>query len=473
MRENKLDLIMLIAIGIGAIVATGVYGMPADMASVASPFATVIAWIITIIGILSLAYVFKLLSDKKPEIKGGQFAYAKEGFGDYAGTLIGWGYYVSVIFTIIACLIATSDILVYFYQIFTDSKTDIGLAKLILTSISIWLVFRLLCLGTEEIGLASITATACKLIPLVIFIAIVFVRFDSSNFTYDLYGRLRYDEIGGLYKQVESLASVNLWLLLGFEIIGIVSARAKGMKDVGNATIVSVVVTLFLYLMISIGSLGVMTTKELSSLEYPSAAYVLGSIIGNKGEIMINFSILISAAGALIAWTFAAVEIVSKAAKEGLFFRELGKENNGVPKIATFVVCITLQILVVFTYFSPKTYSAVSLIATSSAIIPYLISTIFAIKVVIEDKTYKKPSDKMKDMSVLIIAASYLVWLIYAARMHNLLFVIVIYAIGVMIYIVNTIRNKRIVFNKVTAKVSVVIIIASIISIYLQVNGIV
>ncbi len=472
MRDNKLDIIMLIAIGIGSIIATGAFDIPASMALVASPFATVVAWFITFIGIFTLAVVFKILSDEKPEIKGGQFGYAQVGFGDFAGGLIGWGYYVCVLFVIIACLIGTSDVLVYFLNIFIGDSNSWGIAKLIITTTSIWIIYSLLCIGAGEVGIASIITTICKIIPVVLFIVIIFQSFEKENFNYDFYGRLRVDEIGSLYKQVEELATINLWCLMGFEIIGIVSARAKRMKDVGNATTIAVGITLVLYLLISIGSLGVLTTKELSALEYPSAAFVLGTIIGNKGEIIIHFAILISAAGALLAWTFAAVELLQRASKEGLFFVEFAKEDKNIPKRAAFLVCITLQILVVLTYFSPKTYSAVYTVATGSAVIPYLVSTIYAMKVVRFEKKYENQSDEYGDMLIVTVATGYLIWLIYATVLDNLIYIVIVYSIGVILYMVNMKRAGRKMFNRVTGAIASIILSAAAMGIVLMYKGI-
>ncbi len=473
MRDNKLEILMLIAIGLGAIIATGAYDIPAAMAIVASPFATIIAWVITFIGVFALAVVFKILSDKRPDIKGGQLGYAKEGFGNFAGGLIGWGYYVCVLFVIIACLIATSEVLVYFINVFAGNDDNMGIAKFVITTISIWIIYNLLCLGASEVGIASIILSICKIIPIVLFIVIIFQGFDKEQFNYDFYGRLRTNEIGGIYKQVEGLATINLWCLIGFETIGIVSVRAKNMRDVGNATTIAVVISLVLYLLISIGSLGILTSEELSLLEYPSAAFVLGTIIGNKGEIMMHFGILIAAASALIAWSFAAVELLQNASKEGLFFVEFSKEEKGIPKRAALLVCTTLQMLVIITYFSPRAYSAVYTVATSSAIIPYFVSVMFAMKVVKSEKSYEKQSDRIGAMIIVAIAAIYLLWLVYATLLDNVLYIIIVYSIGVIIYMVNMKRAKRKIFDKVTGIIAASILVATVLGILFMYYGLV
>ncbi len=462
MRDNRLDIVMLIAIGIGAIVGTGAYNMPSELAIVASPLAIMIGWGVTFVGVMCLASILRILAHKKPEIKGGHFGYAREGFGNFAGGMIGWGYYVSTIFTLIAGHIAISEVLVYFFGIFNGGTHNLENVKLAISTIAVWLVYVVITSSAEDIGIASIITTISKVIPLIIFVAIVFTTFSPADFTDDFYGRIRSDEIGSVYKQVESLASINIWLVLGFEVIGILSGRAKSMKDVGNATIISVLFAIILYILISIGSLGVMTTEELSLLPLPSMAQVLGSVIGNRGEIIIHFAILISAIGALIAWSFAAVEILFQASREGLFVNYFGKETNYIPKRAALMTSILVQLILLFTFFYPSTYKTVYLVATSSALIPYLISTLYAIKVIVADHDYPKVIIKTRDLILAIVTVVFILWLLLASKLVSLLSVMLIYAVGVVIYTICMKLTKGKIFDEYSGVAALIIFVSGV-----------
>ncbi len=466
MKNNKLDIIMLVAIGISAVVGPGIYNMPAETARQAGAFATIIAWVITFVGIMCLATVYKILADKKPGIKGGHFGYARDGFGDFIGGLVGWGYYITAIFTVIAAYIAISEVLVYFFEIFNGGAHSVETVKFVINTCAIWIVYRLLTTGIEEVGFASIIAAICKIILLVIALFLVFTAFSEVNFTNDFFGRLREKEIGGIYKQVESLANVNVWLLLGFEVIGVLSARAKSMKDIGNATIITALFSLVFYVVITLGTLGVMPTKELSLLAYPSMGGVLGSIIGNSGEIIVYFGILISAAGSLIVWTSGAVEIGYQTAKEGLFIPYFGKETNNIPKRSILATTIIIQIIVIAIYFYPKSYRAVYLTATSAALIPYLVSAMYSLKVILKEKSYKRDIDKTKDIIIATTSIVFVIWLIYSSLLVNVLYVMLIYALGVIIYMLSMKISKRKMFNENSAIAALIILVCGAFALY-------
>ncbi len=55
------------------------------MAAVASPSALLIGWAITGVGILFLAFAMLLLTRIRPDLDGGIFTYAREGFGELIG----------------------------------------------------------------------------------------------------------------------------------------------------------------------------------------------------------------------------------------------------------------------------------------------------------------------------------------------------------------------------------------------------
>lgn len=80
--ERKLGLTALTALVLSSMLGAGVFSLPQNMAEVASPAALLIGWSITGIGIIFLAFAMLLLTRLRPDLDGGIFTYAKEGFGD-------------------------------------------------------------------------------------------------------------------------------------------------------------------------------------------------------------------------------------------------------------------------------------------------------------------------------------------------------------------------------------------------------
>ncbi len=475
MKDNKLNLTMLIALGIGAMIGTGIFGIPADMASVAGPFATIVAWGITGFGILMLALTFKILAEKKPDVKGGLFGFAKTGFGDYTGAQVSWGYYISAILANIAYLLLFVEVLGYFFPAITNSNNPERMSNIqlvIITSI-IWFLNFMLSRGTKETATVNVITTICKIVPLILFIVFVLFAFDSKNLTTDFYGKAREAEIGSLFDQVKATMTITLWTFVGIEGIGVLSERAKNMKDVGRATILAVVMTLGLYLLVSIGSLGIMPSSELAELGNPSTAFVLSAIVGPWGEKLISVAILISISGALIGWTMIAVEIVFLSAKDGLMLKQLGEAKDETPKNAILATSILTQVLVTIAFFFPSTYQFMYLVSTSALLIPYLVSTVFAIKVITKDDVYEGDKNKARDLIIAVLATIYAAWLIYAAELVLLLLVTIVYAIGIIIYYFNQRSKQQKPFTTITGSISAIIILLSILAIYVLATGMV
>lgn len=98
MKEKKLGLFGLTALVIGGVIGGGVFSLPSQLAQGAGLFAIILGFIITGIGIFSLAFVYSSLSRKRPDLTNGIYRYSKDGFGDYMGFNSAWIYWLSSTF---------------------------------------------------------------------------------------------------------------------------------------------------------------------------------------------------------------------------------------------------------------------------------------------------------------------------------------------------------------------------------------
>ena len=77
---------------IGSIVGTGVFTMPAVLAG-AGTMGIIVLGVIAV-GAMLLAVLFGQLTKRVPNSDGGLYAYSRHEFGDFAGYLVGWCYWV-------------------------------------------------------------------------------------------------------------------------------------------------------------------------------------------------------------------------------------------------------------------------------------------------------------------------------------------------------------------------------------------
>ena len=99
--ENKLSQSSLIGLVIGSMIGGGAFNLMSDMGGQAGGLAIIIGWIITAIGMISLA-LFQNLTNERPDLDGGIYSYAQAGFGDFIGFARCMGILVLCIFSNVA-----------------------------------------------------------------------------------------------------------------------------------------------------------------------------------------------------------------------------------------------------------------------------------------------------------------------------------------------------------------------------------
>lgn len=115
--HGKLRLGALVALVVGSMIGGGIFSLPQNMAASAEAGAVLIGWAITAIGMLTLAFVFQTLANRKPDLDGGVYVYAKAGFGDYMGFSSAWGYWISAWLGNVGYFVLLFSTLDYFFPV--------------------------------------------------------------------------------------------------------------------------------------------------------------------------------------------------------------------------------------------------------------------------------------------------------------------------------------------------------------------
>ena len=91
-KAHTLGLTSATGLVIGSIVGTGVFTMPAVIAGAGTMGIIVLA--VIAVGAMLLAVLFGQLTKRVPNSDGGLYAYSRHEFGDFAGYLVGWCYWI-------------------------------------------------------------------------------------------------------------------------------------------------------------------------------------------------------------------------------------------------------------------------------------------------------------------------------------------------------------------------------------------
>ncbi|WP_296230768.1 arginine-ornithine antiporter [uncultured Pseudomonas sp.] len=429
---QKLRLGALIALVVGSMVGGGIFSLPQNIAASASAGATLIGWLITGVGMLTLAFVFQTLANRKPELDGGVYAYAKAGFGDYMGFSSAWGYWISAWIGNVSYMVLLFSTLGYFFPVFGEGNT---LPAVICASALLWLLHFLVLRGIKEAAFINTVTTIAKMLPLALFIVIAAIAFKLDVFTADFWGRGN-TELGSVMDQVRNMMLVTVWVFIGIEGASIFSARAEKRSDVGKATVIGFVGVLLLLVLVNILSQGIMAQAELAGLKNPSMAGVLEQVVGPWGAQLISIGLIVSLAGALLSWTLLCAEILFASARDHTMPAFLRKENaNHVPANALWLSNGLIQLFLIITLFSASTYLSLLYLATSMILVPYFWSSAYAVLLAVRGETYANAAgERNKDLLIAAISTLYAVWLVYAAGVQYLLLSALLYAPGAILF---------------------------------------
>ena len=461
---GKLRLGALVALVVGSMIGGGIFSLPQNMAASADVGAILIGWAITAVGMLTLAFVFQTLANRKPDLDGGVYAYANAGFGDYMGFSSAWGYWISAWLGNVGYFVLLFSTLGYFFPIFGEGNTP---AAIIGASILLWAVHFLVLRGIKEAAFINLLTTIAKVVPLVLFILIAFFAFKLDIFTSDIWG-VKNPDLGSVMNQVRNMMLVTVWVFIGIEGASIFSSRAEKRSDVGKATVIGFIIVLLLLVLVNVLSLGIMTQPELAKLQNPSMAAVLEHVVGHWGAVLISVGLIISLLGALLSWVLLCAEIMFAAAKDHTMPAFLKKENaNHVPVNALWLTNAMVQLFLIITLFSASTYLSLIYLATSMILVPYLWSAAYGFLLAVRAETYENAlAERKKDLIIGGIALIYAIWLIYAGGLKYLLLSALLYAPGAILFAKAKRESGQPVFTNIEKVIFAAVVIGALIAAY-------
>jgi len=275
--------------------------------------------------------------------------------------------------------------------------------------------------------------TVAKVIPIALFIVLMFVAFKIDMFSMNFYGG---DLTGGLFEQVRSTMLVTVFVFIGIEGASVYSRYAKEREDVGIATITGFVIVTSLMVLVTLLPYAVMQRAEIAGLRQPSMAGMLESVVGPWGAIFISVGLLVSVLGAYLAWALICAEVMFAAGKSKDMPAAFSKLNkNGTPVTAMWATSIIIQIIVISTYWSSDAFSLMLNLTSATTLIPYLFVAAYGFMIARRGETYQiRPQERQRDTIIGGLAVAYTLFMIYASGFKFIILSAVIFAPGTILY---------------------------------------
>ena len=370
--KREIGLMGLTSITVGGIIGSGIFALAATMGYVAGPAAVIALALLGVVVIL-LALPYAELSAAFP-ITGGPYSLPRRALGNFAGFLLGWGYFLYAFIGTAAII----DVFVEYLGTYWGALTTTNAAGQIVitwTGVGVGLVFLvgytiLNVVGIKWGSIFAIVTTFAKVIPLVLFglIGLLLIRVD--NFT--AFGFAPFGWAG-----VAFAMSLGFFAFTGFEAASIPAEEVKNPKRaLPFATILSVAIVTAIYALVAVAFIGGVRWFALGltpgnwggtgSLLLNNVAQAWG--LGILATVVVLGAIL-STLGAGGDWVLLQGRIPYAMSKDNLFFKSMAKVSPrfGTPAIAlVFASVLTGVILVTLTSFPEA-----ALLASITVLIPY------------------------------------------------------------------------------------------------------
>lgn len=372
---------MVTALVVGNMIGSGIFLLPASLGSFGG--ISIIGWLVSAGGAVLMALIFSRLA-RLVRRSGGPYTFTREGFGDFPGFIVAWGYWNSIWTTNAAIAVA----FVSYMTVFAPALGESPVLAAALGLATIWGLTWVNLIGVHTAGLVQLVTTVLKIIPLVV-IGIVGVAYvETSNFV-----PFNASEQSPL-SAIAATVALTLWAFLGLES-GTTPAEHvhEPERTIPRATIMGTLGAATIYILGTVAVMGVIPPSELATSNAPfadAASVMWGSWAGYA----VGAGAVISCFGALNGWLLLQGQIPFAAARDGLFpkaFARISKYDT--PAFGLVFSSILASILLVMNYNEDlvKQFTFIILLATLNTLVPYAFCALSEIMMVIQGKHRLEP----------------------------------------------------------------------------------
>ncbi|MER7582957.1 amino acid permease [Kitasatospora sp. NPDC097691] len=424
-KNGRFGLATATALVMGNIIGGGIFMIPAAVA----PYGTVslLSFAVLTVGAVALALVFGQLARRNPRT-GGPYVYAREAFGDFAGFLSAWSYWITTWVSNAALAVAAVGYLDVLLPVGHSTAFSITAALTFQ-----WLPALANLAGTRYVGAVQLVSTVLKFVPLLLVSVGGLFFFDPKNLgPFDGSGQ-------GWAGGMTAAAAILLFSYLGVESAAMSAGKVRDPeRNVGRASVLGTTGAAVVYLLGTVAVFGSVAHERLVHSTAPFSDAVDAMFGGTWGGTAIAVAALVSMSGALNGWTLLAAQAPYAAAEDGLFPAAFAKERRGVPVFGVVVSVALASVLTVLDFASGAkgAFDTLVLVTTFTATVPYLLSTAAQLYWLVRGATEKVDNGRLVRDAVLGLGAfAFSLWLLagagYAAVYQGVLFLFA----GILVYV--------------------------------------
>lgn len=366
MNTRRIGFTMATCLVLGNMIGSGVFLLPASLARYG--VLSLAGWLVSTAGAVCLALVFARLARFDPAA-GGPYAYTRRGFGDLAGFLVAWGYWI-------ACWSANAALavaLVGYLDPFFPRLVRTPLLAVLLAVGCVWLLTFANVFGVRVAGRLQVATTFLKLVPLLLVgVAGLFVL-EPAHFT------LPQADLPSIARGISATAALTLWAFLGLECATIPARSIEDpQRTIPRATLLGTLLASLVYITCTVGVMGVVPPATLAATSAPFAE-AARALFGEWAAALVALGAALSCFGALNGWILVTGQISLAVAADGLFpaaFARLSRRDTPALGIVLSSLFTSALLLMNYTRSLVELFTFVILLSTLATLVPYAFSSL-------------------------------------------------------------------------------------------------
>lgn len=360
----------LLALGVGAIVGTGILtliGVGADRAGPAVLVSFAIAGLVCACAALCYAELAAMMPQS-----GSAYSYSYSVLGEIFAWIVGWALILEYSLVVSTVAVGWSGYAVAFLKgvgvelptyltqgpafaqvactgAVTAAKAGINLPAVVIIGV----VTALLLAGTRESARVNTALVAIKIITLALFVAVALPYFDAANLTpFAPYGygsgNLRCDAQSGSFvtSGVMAAAAIIFFAFYGFDAISTAAEETKRPeRDLAIGIIGSMVVCTLIYIIVAATAVGALPFARFANSPEP-LALILREIGQGKVATIIAAAAAIALPTVILAFLYGQSRIFLAMARDGFLPQSLARiSSRGVPSRVTIATAVLVAVL--------------------------------------------------------------------------------------------------------------------------------
>ena len=339
----------LIALGVGAIVGTGIYTLTGVGAERAGP-AVILAFAIAGMVCACAALAYTELATMIPAA-GSAYTFSYVALGETIAWVVGWSLILEYSLACSTVAVGWSGYLVGWIQsagvalppALLSGPHDGGIVNLPAVLVSL-AVMGMLVAGTRESATLNIILVIIKLLALAAFIAFALPAFDLDNLRPFMPYGFGSVESGGEKRGVMAAAAIVFFAFYGFDAVATSAEEAKNPKrDLTIGILGSMLVCTLIYMGVAITAVGALPFQQLANSTEP-LALVLRALDQPVAAHLVALAAIIALPSVILVMMYGQSRIFFVMARDGLLPKRLAtvSPRTGAPTLITILTGLSI-----------------------------------------------------------------------------------------------------------------------------------